>query len=190
MKTRSHCLGLALILLVLVVPAIAEQEHHQPSEPAEHAHETVGHHAFQNEIALFLGATDERGHDTEMTLGLEFVHRIKPNWSIGATLEYAAGDLRNTILVVPVYWQPSGGFFLLGGPGIEYHNGRGASDSHNPHKSDPTHIDEDETYFLFRLGAGYSFHIGERYGIIPQVALDFVDGEKVLVYGVNFGVMF
>ena len=44
--------------------------------------------------------------------------------------------------------------------------------------------DRDETYFLVRLGVGYDFHLGEKFGLAPQVNLDFVNNEEVWVYGV------
>ena len=109
-------------------------------------------------------------------------------FGIGAVLEYAGGDLRNTIFVAPFIWKPVGDLFLLAGPGVEFHNGRGTSE-HHAFKSGGEE-DRDETYFLFRLGVGYSFHVGERYAIIPQVNLDLVNGEQVWVGGVAFGVMF
>ncbi len=46
--------------------------------------------------------------------------------------------------------------------------------------------DKDATYFVFRIGVAYDFHIGERFGIAPAVNLDFVNNEEVWVYGLNF----
>lgn len=54
-------------------------------------------------------------------------------------------------------------------------------------KSEETgEADQDATYFVFRLGVGWVFPIGQSYAIEPQLNLDLVNGEKVWVYGVNF----
>ena len=40
--------------------------------------------------------------------------------------------------------------------------------------------------FVFRIGVGYDIHIGESFGIMPAINLDFVNNEEVWVYGLNF----
>ena len=34
-----------------------------------------------------------------------------------------------------------------------------------------------------RIGIGYDIHVGESFGLVPTVNLDFVNNEKVWVYG-------
>jgi hypothetical protein len=162
-------------VLLLVLPAAAADESHGTGSEAEHA--SSRHHDFRHELALFAGGTDEQGHDTELTLGLEYAYELSPKIALGPLLEHVGGELRNTILAVPLHWKPAGGLILLAGPGVEYHEGRGRGD-------------EDDTHFLFRLGVGYNFHLGERYSVLPSVNLDLVDGEEVWVWGASFGVMF
>ncbi len=48
---------------------------------------------------------------------------------------------------------------------------------------------ESKTEFLYRVGAGYSFHFG-RFSIDPSVDLDFIRNSTTLVWGVNFGMGF
>jgi hypothetical protein len=175
-------------ILITVLPALAEEEHDSHGEAAEH--HGGGHHAHQNELALFLGGTDEHGHDTEFTIGLEYYRSVSPEWAIGGIAEYAGGELRNTMLLVPVQWKPVGGLILTAGPGVEFHQGRGSGDDHHVAKAGGGEVDEDATYFVFRLGAGYAFHVGDRYSIMPNVNLDLVEGEEVWVWGMVFGVMF
>jgi hypothetical protein len=136
---------------------------------------------FRNVVALFLGITDEKGHDLEATEGLEYAYRVGPLWSVGVLVEYAGGDLRNAVAVVPFYWWPHAGWYFLAGPGIEFHSGR---DNMPPEES------EDEEFFVVKIGVGYEFELGKRFMLAPNYNLDFVDGEQVSVYGVSFGIKF
>jgi len=180
-----------VISLLAIMPAMADDAHHGHGEEGEPA--ASAHHGFRHEIALFLGGTDEHGHDTEFTLGLEYIYSLAPKWGIGGVLEHAGGQLRNTILAVTGYFKPVSGLLLTAGPGIEYHEGRGDGgcgcehDVHRATFSDPGNVDKDETYFLFRVGAGYAFHVGERYSVTPAVYVDFVNNEEVVVWGLSFG---
>ncbi len=187
-------LGLAL----LAGPAVAfgedeapngnESEHGVAVEHGEedgHSEGSSTHHGrdHMNEVAVFLGATKESGHDTEFTWGLDYKRRIADRWAVGLIFDDAGGDLRNSIIAPSIsYWPGLGNLQLLGAAGVEYHNGR-SSDGHE--KADHgDEADEDETYFLVRLGVGYDIHLGESFGLVPQVNLDFVNHEEVWVYGV------
>jgi len=176
---------------LLAFPAMAEEDH---TESAEHVGETEHHgesgHHFKNAFALFLGATNEHGHGTEPTWGLEYGRALSPYWTVGGFLDYAGGGQRNIVIAPMVVWKPfGGGFVLLAAPGVEYHNGRGTVE-HHLSKAEAAAVDEDETYFVLRLGTAYYFHLGSRFGIGPTVNLDLVEGEQVWVYGVNLEVMF
>jgi hypothetical protein len=188
LKNFRH-FGLIIILAIATAlwsfPSAAEEEY---SEHAEH-HDEGGHH-FKNGLALFLGATNESGHGTEATWGFEYGYSLSPRWVVGGLIDYAGGGQRNLVIAPAVFWKPfGGGFTLLAAAGVEYHNGRGAVE-HHLFKTGAAATDKDETYFVFRLGAAYYFHLGSRYGIGPAVNLDFVNGHEVWVYGVNFEVMF
>jgi hypothetical protein len=179
-----------VIILVIAtalwsLPATAEEEH---TEYAEHHGE--GGHRFKNGLALFLGVTNEPGHGNEGTWGLEYGYALSQRWGVGGLIDYAGGGQRNLVVAPLVYWKPfGGGLTLLAAPGVEHHNGR-AEVEHHLFKAGTAGADKDETYFVFRLGAAYYFHLGSRYGIGPAVNLDFVNGHEVWVYGVNFEVMF
>lgn len=207
--SRTVILALFSILLVASLGAAQEAEHEEHGTPPEHevhgedhAEETENeehgeehgerpHHL--NDFSIFLGATDEHGHETELTWGLDYRRVIAHRWAVGALFDYAGGDLRNAIFAASITWFPVGRLQLTAAPGIEFHRARGSTDdcgcggalkSEDPDQTD--HFDEDARYFLFRLGAGWHFPVGRAYGIVPNVNVDFVDGEKVLVYGVNF----
>ena len=38
--------------------------------------------------------------------------------------------------------------------------------------------------FSIGLGVGYDFHLGQSFGLVPQINLDLVNNEEVWVYGV------
>lgn len=187
-------------LMLLVAPAVAFGDDEAPhSNEAEHgaavAHgedgvhdeEFEAHHLrdFKNEVAVFLGATDEKGHDTEGTWGLDYKRRIAERWAVGIFFDYAGGELRNAVLAPFVgYWPGLGNLQLLAGAGVEYHNGRSQGDHEKSDEGGHGGGDEDATYFLIRLGVGYDFHLGENFGVVPIVSLDFVNDEEVWVYGV------
>jgi hypothetical protein len=170
---------------------MAEAKHTESAEhasPTEHQGDS-GHH-FKNGLALFLGATNEQGHGTEATWGLEYGRVLSDRWVIGGLLDYAGGAQRNLVVAPAVFWKPfGGGFTLLAAPGFEIHSGRGEVD-HHLLKANAAAVDEDKTYFVMRFGVAYYFHFGSRYGIGPAVNLDLVNGHEVWVYGVNFEVMF
>ena len=77
-----------------------EEEHGETAEHEEHGesegHGGRPHHA--NDFAIFLGATDEHGHDTELTWGLDYRRMVADRWAVGGLFDYAGGDLRNAIL--------------------------------------------------------------------------------------------
>ena len=96
-----------------------------PLALASEAEEHGGHEEGKNEIALFIGLTDEAEHPTEFTSGLEYERRLTEEFGIGALFDYAGGDLRNTVVAAVFYWHPSRAWKLLAAPGVEYHSGRG-----------------------------------------------------------------
>lgn len=206
LRLLNRTLIMAIIVVATVcwpVVGLAETEHGDHGESAEHAedaapnehaegavHHDGSHHDFKHALGLFLGVTDESGHDSDQTIGLEYAYKLSKNWAIGGLIDYAGPDQRNWIAAPVVYWKPGlGGLILLAAPGVEYHDGRGEVD-HHLLKSSESEVDEDKTEFLLRLGAIYMFHVGSRYGIGPTVNLDLVGGHEVLVYGVTFEVMF
>jgi hypothetical protein len=174
-------------------PEAHEEEHAEETEHQEHGGGHGGRPHHKNDIGIFVGVTDEHGHASEPTLGVDYRRLVAQRWAVGALFDYAGGDLRNAIFAASVTWFPVGRLQLTAAPGVEFHRGRGptvdcgcggALKSEDPEQTGL--FDEDARYFLFRLGAGWHFPIGQIYGISPNVNVDFVNGEKVWVYGVNF----
>jgi len=182
--SRTVILALFSILLVASLGAAQEAEHEEHGEE----HEGRPHH--KNDFAIFLGGTDEHGHPTELTWGLDYKRRVAEHWAVGGFFDHAGGSLRNAIVAASVSWFPIGKLTLTAAPGIEFHRGRSSNEGcgcAGSAKSEETgEADKDATYFVFRLGVGWGFLIVESYGIEPQVNLDLVNGEKVWVYGLNF----
>ena len=101
---------------------------------------------------------------------------------MGVLFDYAGGELRNAVLAPLVaFWPGLGNLQLLAAAGVEFHQGRGGGGHQKSGEGGGT--DKDATYFLVRLGVGYDIHLGERFGLIPTVMLDFVNNEEVWVYG-------
>ena len=190
--------GAGLLMLALVAaPAVAVEnddeddlqkaEYGDVAEDAEndeHEGEHSSHHVrdFKNEVAVFLGGTDEPGHGTELTWGLDYKRRIAERWAVGVLFDYAGGELRNAVLAPMVaFWPGLGNLQLLAAAGVEFHQGRDGGGHRKSAEDGGT--DEDATYFLLRLGIGYDIHLGESFGLVPVVNLDFVNNEKVWVYG-------
>ena len=205
-------LVVAVLVSVLCHGAPATAQHTEHSEETA-AHATEAQHEEQaeggaqedhgekhgdrphhkNDLGIFLGLTDEHDHALEPTLGIVYRHLVGRRVAVGALFDYAGGKLRNSILAASLTWLPFGRLQLTAAPGVEFHRGRGqtvdcgcgaTSKSEGPEQTGL--FDEDATYFVFRLGAGWHFPIGQIYGVSPNINVDFVDGERVWVYGVNF----
>jgi hypothetical protein len=188
---RDSIITICVIAMALVsFPVLAKEDRAEHTEAeSEAGHHGKEGHNFKNAFALFLGATNESGHGTEPTWGLEYARALSPRRNIGGLIDYAGGEQRNAVIAPMVTFKPVGGLVFLAAPGVEYHNGRGQVE-HHLLKADAAAVDEDETYFVLRLGVAYYFHVGSRYGIGPAVNVDSVNGHEVWVYGVNFEVMF
>jgi hypothetical protein len=197
-RTTLPMVFATLAIFLLAIPGLAQEAEHAEDgeDPAnetrqeEHGEEPGGRHLHKNDFAIFVGATDEHGHDTELTLGLDYRRQVANGLFVGVLFDYAGGEMRNSVLAATLTWFPVGRLFVTAAPGIEFHQGR----SPNPgcgcggtlKSEEPGASDKDATYFLFRLGVGWQFPIGQNFGVAPNVNVDFVNNEKVLVYGFHF----
>lgn len=124
---------------------------------------------FPRHVAgLFFGYTseDRRSEDQRdgLTLGLEYEYRASAAWGVGISLEHAGGDIDSGVVVLPVA-RHHGPWKFYAGPGLERR--------------------EEGSEALFRLGVEYGLEF-RGIEISPQVDVDFVDGERLLVLGVVF----
>jgi hypothetical protein len=209
-RTTLPVLFAILVVFLFAIPGLAQEaehgehgedpaneshreEHAKQAANEEHGDEHAGRPHHKNDFAMFLGATDEHGHETQFTWGLDYRRAVADRWFVGVLFDYAGGELRNSILAASLTWSPVGRLLLTAAPGIEFHEGRapnpgcgcgGTLTSGEP--GEPGGPDKDATYFLFRLGVGWQFPIGQHYGVAPNINLDFVNNEEVLVYGFHF----
>jgi hypothetical protein len=125
----------------------------------------------RNSIALFMGATIE-DEVTSFTLGLDYERRLSRQFGVGLILDSAFGAGRSFIAAAGFFWHPLRSVRLDVAPGLEVSG------------------EEDDSFFVLRLGADYDFEVSERWSVAPNVNLDFVDGRTVWVLGAELAYAF
>lgn len=119
---------------------------------------------------IFVGATSF-DDETELTLGLEYEYKIDSQWGVGAVYEMTSeahhGD-GVSVSLVSAFYHPNSNVRLGIGLGQE-----------------SIHGDHPHSESLYRVSAGYDFHV-DHFGIAPTIAIDFIDGEEAVVFGVAF----
>lgn len=165
---RSLILPAALCILA-AAPALAQHENHESEE--------IHRHHF----AVLAGGS----HNTEKngaTIGADYEYRFHRRLGALASFEYVGGDFREDVYAFTAAWHPWKGLRLIAGPGFDRELKR---------KEEAAHVEtaeHDGKYrALFRTGASWEFHIKEHFTFGPEIAVDVLKGEKVFVYGLNFG---
>jgi hypothetical protein len=154
------------VLSLILVPALAllastarAQEPAAEEQPLLHAAVLVGdtHTSEQNGLTI--------GGDLE----------VRP-WrylGVGVTGEHVKKPFRENIWLVAAVVHPTHGLKLVVGPGVE-------RDRHGD-----TH--DAEQHALLRVGVGYDVPLRHGWTFDPDVAVDFVSGERVFVYAFAVG---
>ena len=156
--SRKRIRAYSISLLVASLPAI--------STAAERGAEHDDSHAdHKNVLAAFVGVTHEGRRENAASLGIEYERRLDERFGIGVVAERTFGSLDFWVFAVPLAYH-SGPWKVYVAPGIE-DSDLGSED-------------------LFRVGVEYGFEVGS-WEIAPQLDVDFVDGEEVVVLGVTFG---
>lgn len=117
---------------------------------------------------VFFGATNIDS-ETEFTVGLEYEYKFTPNWGAGAVYEQTPDGHKGDgvdVMVASLFYHPTKNIKFGAGFGKEKIKG------HHPH-----------TENLYRLSTSYDFHLGD-FGIAPTLAIDFIDDNEALVFGV------
>ena len=123
------------------------------------------HEFHRNFVAGFIGVTHEGRRDNGFALGIAYERILNESFGIGVIAEHTFGDFNFWVYAVPFAYR-TGRWRMYIAPGVE--------------------DGEDSTESLVRLGVEYAFEVG-RLEIAPQLAVDFVDGEEVLVLGAVIG---
>lgn len=131
-------------------------------ESAETHHSEHSFHEPFHTVGVFVGDTSEdRRSESGVTLGLEYEYRATERYGIGLTAERVAGDFDTDVFVLPVAVH-HGPWKFYAGPGFE------------------TGPEGDEG--LLRVGIEYGFRLG-KYELSPQIDLDFVEGDRLFIFG-------
>ena len=139
-------------------------------EPQEQAH--ARHEHERNEIGVFLGITaggekDGGGkEDATATIGIDYRRNVSSKVGVGLLLEFSGGERRDHVGLVPVTFMLGSSAQLIVGAGWERN---------------------EETEFLARLGFGYSIELVPGNTIRPEINVDLVDGEWLVVVGASIG---
>ena len=158
-------LVIAVYLSVVVPQLFAAEQTHTKHQDSDHYH--------LNMLEVFLGNTyedSEHEDDNGFTVGLTYERRLSDLLGIGGFYEYAADDFDKWSIGAPLFIHPHKGWRFALAPGLEHRHG--------------------DNEFLFRTGVAYEFKLSERWVMIPEFNVDFVDGEEAFVFGISFGFRF
>ena len=177
-------LGLVLLVTLSFANGTRAQEHGGSNE--EHFH--------RNEIAFVIANTYEAAEDENFfTLGAEYARLFTERFGVAGELE-ALPDPNAWIFVVPFLYKVAGELEVFAGAGLEHlsrRSGSGGEEGEGGEHDEHAEESGADNLFLFRVGAGYHIPLGERFVMVPHVAVDFVKEEhevaKALVYGVKVG---
>lgn len=123
--------------------------------------------------AVLLGGT-HNGERNALTFGGDIEVRPTHLVGIGLTAEHVKEPFRENVWVVPVIVHPTRGLKLSVGPGVERIVEPG-----------PSHLTEQHA--LLRVGATYDVPLSHGWTLDPDIAVDFVEGERVVVYALAIG---
>lgn len=162
---------------------------------------TAEEHRHRNHLALFLGTAHSFDHNTTLfAVGMDYellFPGTSPLLGIGLIAEAAFGKHTEFLGAVPLFFHPAGSLKLFIAPG--YIKAAESSESGAEHKakggdlpqvSDEEDVSHSTGHFLMRFGAGWDFHVGERFSISPTISADLVQVEIIWVAGVSFGIAF
>ena len=162
-----------LLAALLLTPCVLAEE---AGEAPESYHK---HH-----ISAFLGGS--HGHDMNgATVGGSYEYRLNRYLGAAATAEHLGQDFRENLVVFTAMVHPWKGLVLVVGPGLD----RARENEMALEGAEAGPVGSSiRKMGLMRTGAAYEFEFGHRFTIGPEIAVDFVDGHRVFVYGVSIGV--
>ena len=117
----------------------------------------------KNFVEVFVGITHDEG-ENEASLGLTYERKFD-RFGTGFIMEFTNSETRETVLAVPFFWHPVEPWRTVVAIGTEINDG--------------------DNSFLTRVGGSYEIEFS-GWSLSPEVNVDFVDDDTVLVYGVSF----
>ena len=164
---QSVVISLVVLSLCLGAPVVfADSDDKQTKHESAPGHEAE-HDFHRNWAAIFVGMTGENRRDKGTAIGIEYARHFNPNFAIGAIAERTNGDLDLWVFAVPFAYR-TGPWKVYLAPGVEDAD------------------DAEDMEFLVRLGVEYAFEVGD-WELEPQLDVDFVNGDQVLILGVTLG---
>lgn len=148
------------------------QVHDEPIPPSatDEVHAGEAHHEHgrgTQAVNVFIGGVDEIGRDEGFAIGIDYEYRLSPKWGVGGFAEAVTGAERSFVAGLQGYWHAVADLVLVAGPGVERRDG--------------------EAEGVFRIGAFYEFPLQTGFVLSPGIFYDFVEGDDVVVYGINIG---
>ena len=158
-QSRRRALGSVIALVILGIlpigPAAAQE-----AEPLGYK---------RNNFTFFIGGAtrpENSGSESAFTGGGNYEYRFSQIAGAGVLVEVATGDVRDFVVLAPLYVHLLGRLRFVLAPGAE--------------------IQENDTDFAFRLGVGLNLASG-RISFSPEFSADFVNGDPTYVYGLSLG---
>ncbi len=139
------------------------------STPAAHAQEADAD-PLRLHAAGFVGES-HNGDRNGVTFGGDLEVRVARLFGIGVTGEHVNEPFRENVWVFPLLIHPTRALKLTVGPGIE-----------RAREDEPA--SRFRNHALLRVGATWEFPLRHGWSIDPDLALDFVEHQRVVVYTV------
>ncbi|GIU76168.1 MAG: hypothetical protein KatS3mg004_3255 [Bryobacteraceae bacterium] len=160
-----------LLALLLAAPGTFGQHEGRAAEEGHHRHH----------VAFITAGSHNTKKDGD-TFGADYEFRFTRRAGIVATYEHVGGDFREDLMAFTAAVHPWKGLRLAAGPGFdrepwEREGGAEAVAAETGKR----------VRGLFRVGGGYDFHLPHGLTIGPDLAVDILKNEKVLVFGINIG---
>ena len=165
----------AIVALTSATGLTAQEE---PAEEPRH-HSGRERETHRNNVGVFVGITaggEEDGggkEDATGTIGIEYERRLSRWLGIGVVAEFAGGQRRDHVVVLPLTISPGRRAKFVVGAGWERSSGSEVFGS----ESEP----------LVRLGFMYEFEVVPGNHVSPGLNVDFVDGETLVIVGATIG---
>jgi hypothetical protein len=147
---------------------------------AQAQEEPEGFHRIH--AAVFLGGTHHSERNA-FTFGGDVEWRFSRWAGIGFTGEHVNKPFRENVWIFPVFIHATRGLRFNLGPGFE----RATEEEIAEGEAAGTPSSRTVRKAMFRTGVTYDFELKHGWTVGPDIAVDFIAGEAVFVYGIAIG---